>query len=524
MASDATINWPDPDMSLVRGREVRPPRFPLEIFSDEWRGTIELIGQATNTPSDWAASAVFPVASAALGNVRRVSAHREWNEPLIFWVMIFGISGDGKSPALEKVVAPLEEIEDDLLSEWEHEKKEIEKANELLPEGEQKSIPPMPEIIVQDATAERVVKMLQYNPRGGLAWADEIMALIRAFDRYRGKGKATGDEEFWLMAFGGRRWKRTRMLEVEAVVVRLWFSMMGGIQPDVFTELLTRPNNGFLPRFLYSYPEALPPSWPTQFYSHTFIKRALLRLRSLDFADAGYNGGPAEERNQPVLMKLTDKAVERFQAFRNRRYENQATTGGLYQTWLGKADGYVLRFAGMLPLLDWAAKPDDMKLPPPSVVNETDIDRGVELFTKYYAPMAQQVFGEAALNPVEYGARIIAKNILKLSRLITTDEDGTRIIGVDKVRRGRILHTLNTAEAVRDSVMPLVRSGWLRDASARKGNKKGRMREEYAINPKVFEAPAVVVKSSPPTEAAPPAPEAQNHEGDIIDPFPGLKL
>ncbi len=483
MALDAQVRWQEPDLVWVTGREARPPRFPLEAFSDDYQCFIKLTAEATNTQPDWAGTILFPITSAAVGNTRRVQAHQDWIEPLIFWAMVLGISGDGKTPILKKLIEPLEDIEDVLVAGWRRAKEAIEAANENAAEGEPKQpIPPEPEIIIQDATAERVVKMLQNNPRGGLAWQDEIMGLINSFDRYRGGKKASGDQQFWLTAFGGNRWKRSRIIEEDgSVIVNLWFSLMGGIQPEVFATLLTGPNDGFLARFLYSYPEPLPPSWPSQFPDQRFLKSVLQRLHSLDFATADDDGNP---RQLPILMKLTDKAVERFITWRQTRYTRQRLTGGLYQTWLGKADGYVLRFAGMLALLDWAAGPPAA---PPLIISDSEIERGILLFDEYYAPMARQVFGDAALNSDEYGARVIAKNIVNVSRnIVITRESGLLVVNVDKIRRAKLIHTLNTAESVRLSLGLLVKSGWLMKAYSRDASHPGRESQDYAINPKVF--------------------------------------
>lgn len=482
------IPWVTPDLSWAgTGRDFRPPQFPIDVFTSAYQSYIRLTAECTNTPVDWAGSLIFPVTSAAVGNTRRVQAHQGWSEPLIFWVMIKGFSGDGKSPLFIKMVNRLEEIEDRLIAAWRAKKKAIDDENVARKKNEQPLIPvpPEPMIVAQDATAEKLVMMLDGNPRGGLAHQDEIMGMLNGMDRYHNK-QSSGDQQFWLQAFNGGRWKRSRIRQEDgSVIVNLWFSMMGGIQPEVFATLLTRPNDGFLARFLYSYPLSLPPSWPKEFPDDAFIKSVLGNLRTLDFATGNEDGNPC--RPQPINMTLTPNAVERFKAWRQTRYARQQMTGGLFQTWLGKADGYVLRFAGMLANLDWAARPAASAFP--LVVTDGEINRGITLFDEYYAPMALGAFGDAALSPEEYGARLIARNIINGSHIVTTREDGRTVVSVDKIRRAKILHTLKTAEAVRSSLKVLQqRAGWVRKAPPfRDASGPGRERDDWEINPGVLQ-------------------------------------
>src|SRR5262249_21614460 len=134
-----------------------------------------------------------------VGNTRRVTLKKDWSEPAVGWFALLGESGDLKSPALRAALAFLRKDESRLVREnrdaareyeWERDKYRKERA-EALKDG----TPPPPEprcpknvrALIDDATIEKVVTLLDDNPRGLMLHRDELSGWIGSMTRYGGK-------------------------------------------------------------------------------------------------------------------------------------------------------------------------------------------------------------------------------------------------------------------------------------------------------------------------------------------------
>jgi hypothetical protein len=83
---------------------------------------------------------------------------------------------------------------------------------------------------------------------------DELSGWLGGFDRYN-KGSGGSERAFWLEATGGGPFKIDRKLSPSVYVPRLALAMLGSIQPDRLTGLITGVDDGLASRFLWSWPE-----------------------------------------------------------------------------------------------------------------------------------------------------------------------------------------------------------------------------------------------------------------------------
>ncbi len=98
----------------------------------------------------------------------------------------------------------------------------------------------------------------------------------------------------------------------------------------------------------------------------------------------------------------------------------------------------------------------------------------------YAKSMAERVYGDAALPPVERSSAVLARYIRKAE---------LRQVNKRELRRSPHKSRLPGLRdnAVLEAVLAhLVDAGWLREAPSRDGPSTGRQREDYLVNPAVF--------------------------------------
>src|ERR1043165_8099258 len=91
-------DWPEPDMSVLRPDQPRPPPLPLAVFGPAWPECIAGAAEAAASPPDYVSAPLLAAASALIGNARWAQATPGWAAPPHLWLRAVGESGSGKSP------------------------------------------------------------------------------------------------------------------------------------------------------------------------------------------------------------------------------------------------------------------------------------------------------------------------------------------------------------------------------------------------------------------------------------------
>ena len=218
------------DLSILREGGSPPPTFPLSSMG-AWQDWIKIAAEAANAPPDYVAGALLAAASAVIGNARWAEAWPGWSEPPILWVAALGKPSSSKSPAADRVFDAVRAIQMEEFrayeatrqqhetqvaiakadhAQWEQDIKAARAAGHDVPVKPMSAnipeSPPIPQILVQDATSEAVAHIQSANPRGTIATRDELAGWIRGLNRYGGDG----DRQFWLEAYGGRSFRESR--------------------------------------------------------------------------------------------------------------------------------------------------------------------------------------------------------------------------------------------------------------------------------------------------------------------------
>lgn len=228
----------------LEGAQAKVPLPPLDIYPKVIADELKAMHEANGTPLAYYALGALPVIATAMGDAFQVRIKANWIERACFWVALMGVSGKGKDPAIEDLVAPLKEQEIKFhqgnkadLESWEREDKRT-----------RGSIPMSNEILVRDFTIEALIETLEANPRGVLVSEGELTGFVNSFGQYKGGGG--NDRSIILSIFSGSMIKKKRAGKVPVVIPRPTVSVLGGLQPALFNAL--EGSDGLRARFMFA--------------------------------------------------------------------------------------------------------------------------------------------------------------------------------------------------------------------------------------------------------------------------------
>lgn len=487
--------WPEPDLSILSPHREPAPAFPLDVLGPAWAAWVVAAAESKAAPVDYVALALLASAGAILANHRHASPWAGWAEPPIIWAAVVGNPSSGKSPALDAVAGPLRKLEAELnldLAErcrtWQTDKLAAELAHESWKAScheahkQGRPLPQMPgaaelpdqprprRLLVNDTTGEKLVRLSAANALGLLLHRDELAGWLGAMDRYGGTGS---DRALFLEAWGGRPYCVDRVKDGDKPVQTpaLSTGILGGIQPDrLATMFLAGDDDGLAARFVYTWPETRKPTRPREAVDEA---AASARLRLLAVLPLGVDGGA-------IVLPLAPAAGDAFWEWLESLGALEPTAAGLFLSWLGKLRGYTVRLALVLEYLWWSG--DRPSEPEPREVSLKVVLAAIGFLDAYAVPMARRVFGDAALPTAERDAVALARWLLGQSPI------------PERVNARQLRHAgaLPTREPGRyeAALAELAEAGWVREAPVRAGDRPGRRRKDWAVNPALAGCPS----------------------------------
>jgi hypothetical protein len=426
--SAAPAPWPELDPRLLqREHRAAPPPFPLEVIPAAWRPWIESHAQAS-TCTDYIAQALLAALSAVCGSRMVVDVTPHWREPLVLWQALVGAPSTGKTAAmvagrrlLESVKAPPDTFEP------------MEKARR----GEQE-----------------ITAWLFF--RGLASWMDD-------FD-WLGEMSRTGrDRAAALNGWTGDLSHDGNLLDVGKSGFRWARSVFGTLRAGRLSETLSEVDEGMLSRVLYCWPV---PRLDARLASAGGDDDAALRLlqRLVDLP-----GTICE----PAALRLQEAAVARLQALLPQLRASMREADGVEAAWIGKGAGTIVRLAGLLCLMDWAAGDTEE---PCTTVEERHLESAHALWSDYFRPHAQAVFGQASSTLAE-------RRVQRVGRWLRRTRP--EMISREEVRRDALGQAVD-AETAENVIERLERYGVLRMLPPQTGRGGGRPRRRWQVNPELW--------------------------------------
>lgn len=488
--------WPAPDLSILQANRRPAVPMPTDLFGPALH-LLEAIAQGTATPIDYPAAAYLATCASLIGGKRRVRpyATSNWAEPPILWIGIVGDPSSRKSPPIDEVIEPLRAIERDgaelhkmAVRSW---REDDRKAKAVRDDWEKRlgdavkkgaaTMPTMPDAahepdeparrrtLVMDATPESIGAILAGNPQGTLLARDELAGWLQSFERY-----SPGGREQWLEAYGGRSFVIDRKGAKGPLAVPFnGVSVLGGIQPAKMADcLLASPDDGLVARFLWIWPDKLKFARPRQLADLGALESAYRRLEALEW------GHDAEGKPVAITLRLSASAADLFEAWQGDNAELDDDASGLLKSFVGKMDGALLRLALTAELAQWAMTGG----PEPREISLATIEAAAEWVDAYAKPMAERVYGDAALPAAERDAALLARYIVK---------KGLRTFNKRELKRSphkTALPSLRNAKAMDAALEVLEDCGLVRTSGKRDGDGPGRASGDYAVNPALHRA------------------------------------
>jgi len=344
------------------------PGFPTDALPDALRRWVEEESHATQTPPDLAGLLALAVCSATIARRVEVEARPGYREPVNLFLTVLLAPGNRKSAVFSDATRPLCELETELIeaarpgvARAQSERRQADarlaklektageqgdvkagrEASKLAEELDKQAEPVLPTLIVDDATAESLGKILALQG-GRIA---SMSAEGGVFDLMAGKYGKSGNPDFdvYLKGHAGDDLRTDRVSRKSVRVERPALTCAYAMQPQVIDGLAKHPafrGRGLLARFLY----AAPQSWigqrkiATKPVSDEARESYRQTVRSLAALDGEH------------VLQLACDASAGFQEW-EAEIESMLADGGRMETvrdWGAKLAGATLRLAAVL--------------------------------------------------------------------------------------------------------------------------------------------------------------------------------
>ena len=452
-------------------------QFPLDVLPAAIRRYVEEVAWACNAPADFAAVPLLAVAGGAIGNSRRLAITRSHRQTACLWACTIGRPGSGKSVPADMVKEPLENAERRYRHEWDEARRVWEQADPTT-RGPK---PALRRCLLDNTTVEAIARVLTDNPRGLLMARDELAALVTGMDQYKDGGKGN-DRQNYLQMWSGTtiRVDRAKQEGVPIIISRPFVGIVGTIQPDVIEWMRGEvrgnrppPDDGFLDRFVLSYPDDLPAigeQWrevsdeAQENWAQVVADLLAYEMRLADDGDPYPQLVPFSVAGRQAWGRLTSEHADQL-----NEAEFPAQMRGI---WGKLVPGYAGRLALILHCLRLACREVQ-----DGAVDEVSVESAFRLI-EYFKSHAGRVYHFMGSDPRQADARLILN-------WLTRHPDVTEFSRRDAHRA--LSRSFRTPEALDVPLWRLADHGYLRGDSVNSVNaNKGPGRKasaRYFVNP-----------------------------------------
>lgn len=432
--------------------------FPTDVLPPPWDTFVREGAAALRCDEALVALPLLAVLAAAIGNTRRLHLGAEWYESAVLWTCVVAESGSLKSPAAELSTDLVQARQKALVKDFKEQvtryKAEMRdfKNADGDSRGDAPEEPVLKRVLASDVTIEKLVTLLDDNPRGMLVYRDELSGWVNSFSRYKG-GAGGSDESNWLSMHraGPVIYDRKTGTKTTVFVPNAAVSVTGGVQPGTLRRLMT-PNffeSGLVARILFAMPPRAPKRWTDARIGDATREAA---VRSLD---ALFNLAPerdADGDTRPVVVRLGPDSQSRMKEFVNRWGALHFESEGARASALAKLEALPGRFALIHHTVMKAGAFEDT-----DPVGVESVGAGVRL-AEWAAREADRVYamlGESDAN------REVGQLVERVRRVAGKEGNGGRVT-VNQLQRSyqRKYKTADLARADLDRLVELELGDW----------------------------------------------------------------
>ena len=496
----------------------RVPTFPIETFPEWMHDFADALSTELQVPIDLPALLILGVAGAGIARKVIVIPRDGWEEPTNLFIMTVLPPGDRKSQTCRKVLAPVVELERDLIEamkpeiakeESEHRiaKKRVDNLENKIVNANASErsklledlatareemrriiVPSNPVLRVDDDTPEMMEKELVLQGGRLLAASPEIRALEN-IKQYSNTPKL----DVYLKGHAGDDLRSGRISRGRDEIDRAALSCLFTPQPSVIAGLAETPElrgRGFLARWFYAMPtskvgyrevssDAIPLPVRSRYESH------IRQLWQVDYLNDGKPHVLCFERE-------ADRHMEQFQSWVEGELRPEGSLAEM-AGWGSKLCGLAARIAGILHAADGIGSGSSWMT---KAVSVNVVQRAVTIAKNYAIPHVMAAFDMM-------GTTETIANTWKLWKKIAGRDSPTEPFSKrDAFILCRV--TFGTVDRVDPAIDLLERHFLIRSVSCSTRQGPGRKPSPmYEVNPSALE-------SQPPTQ------NAHNTQNDII--------
>lgn len=228
--------------------------FPYDIFPDVIQDYIK----AHKIQNEYIGGFMLSALSTAIGNTCYLEALDGYRLRTNLYMAIVAHAGGGKSPAMKIAFKHLQEKDNEAYNRYQSRLAEYLQELAALDKKEKSKLPKpvLKQCIINDATMETVIHVLQYNQKGCCLVADELAGFMKRMSQY----KDGDDTQKWLEMWDSSPVLQQRITAEDRKLSDYTIGIVGGIQPGIIDVLSSKDNqyNGFYHRFLFVFPESEP--------------------------------------------------------------------------------------------------------------------------------------------------------------------------------------------------------------------------------------------------------------------------
>jgi hypothetical protein len=319
---------------------------------------VKTISESMLCPPDFIGAGMIPMLCSLIGSKAAIQPKPDdtsWKIYPVAWGMLIAEPSQLKTPALQKILDPIEEIQKQLDGKYQDNKhthecavlffeaeekeakskiqkavksgKEDEAMEKITTLSEQKPTAPLERnLIANDATVEKLQVMMYDNQSvnanaGMLFFRDELSSLLDSLDRE----EKVNDRGFMVQCYNGYgRYSVHRMTRDKVIIEYPNACVLGGIQPSRLMRQVKKAiegtaNDGLLQRFQFAVmPQPVKRHWVESSVDESVLGEFINtvdRLHELRLMD---------EEGNPSLFKFDEKAQEIYIKLYNKITQEEA--------------------------------------------------------------------------------------------------------------------------------------------------------------------------------------------------------
>ncbi|MRT91910.1 DUF3987 domain-containing protein [Ancylomarina sp. 16SWW S1-10-2] len=389
--------------------KLKSKPFPVDAFPNTIAEFVSKSAEAINCPEEFIAVPMLSCFAMAMSNKRVVELKKDWREFAILYAAIVSRPGTKKSPALNKAILPLKQLQNKFSASYLKDKEKYQKKCEAFESEFQRwkslskserlnsetpikpDTPTVKQLITSDATMEAITELMINNNSGVLCYMDELAGWIKGMNQYKSGG---GNElEMWLKLWSAIFQIINRKGKEPIFSDNPFVNVLGGIQPEVL-DIFSGKDNGLIDRILFAYPDEIAPMI-TDIEVSEILDEKLTSIFNRLF-NAHFKEGVKSD--QPEITRFSSEAYQKFKDYvNNTLYKEMVSYQMPYYlrgAW-AKFPGYIARFALIIQGMNYGENKKTLEK-----IDLDSLNKAIEI-TEYFMENAKKVYARLNASKVD---------------------------------------------------------------------------------------------------------------------------